>query len=272
MTESATSPPEDDPDAGAEPTAAALAPGVPADYYERIHHIERTHWWHRGMREITAALLGDRLQSGGRILDAGCGTGGFLRWALDTGSFEATCGIDVATVAVALAGQVAPEAELRVAGLKEIPYPANCFKLVVVNDVLQHVTERELGQSIRELARVLAPDGALLVRTNGGRHARRARADWRVFDRAGLRSALAGANLSCERLTHANMIGSIIAAARGRTAQPPSGHSDGVPSPQTGRRSALAHAQLAAEARYLAGAPSRSLPYGHTLLAVATPR
>src|SRR5262249_10214935 len=65
-----------------------LAPGVPSDYYDRIAEVERDHWWYRGTREIAGALLGRRLVSGGRLLDAGCGTGGFLRWALDEGSFS----------------------------------------------------------------------------------------------------------------------------------------------------------------------------------------
>lgn len=251
------------------PAMAGLAPGVPADYYERIHQVEGGHWWHRGMREISAALLGERLRSGGRILDAGCGTGGFLRWALDHGSFESACGIDVAAVALEFAGQVVPEAELRAATLDDIPYPTAWFKLIVVNDVLQHVPEDDLPRSVGELGRVLAPGGTVLVRTNGARRAWRARADWRVFDRDSLRSALEGTNLRCERLTHANTIGSALGSLRGHAPQPPSEHGHGVPADRSGPSATFAYAMLAAEARYLAR-PTRSLPWGHTLLAVAS--
>lgn len=49
----------------ASPTAAAPMV-VPDDYYVRIHEVEQSHPWHRGMRAISAALLGDRLRRGGR--------------------------------------------------------------------------------------------------------------------------------------------------------------------------------------------------------------
>ena len=56
--------------------------GVPDDYYRRLHEVDTRHWWHLGMRSIEAVLLGDRLQRTGQsVLDAGCGTGGFLAWA-----------------------------------------------------------------------------------------------------------------------------------------------------------------------------------------------
>ena len=60
-------------------SALELAPGIPKDYYRRIFEDEERHWWYRGMLSITAALLGERLtRPGQRLLDAGCGTGGFL--------------------------------------------------------------------------------------------------------------------------------------------------------------------------------------------------
>ena len=79
-----------------DPAHASLAPGVPQDYYRRIREAEDAHWWFRGMRQISAALLGERLRTGGRVLDAGCGTGGYLRWLLDEGSFSGAAGVDVA--------------------------------------------------------------------------------------------------------------------------------------------------------------------------------
>ncbi len=59
---------------------------VRPDYYRRLHAVEEQHWWHVGMREITAALLRERLARGHlSLLDAGCGTGGFLAWATGYG-------------------------------------------------------------------------------------------------------------------------------------------------------------------------------------------
>jgi hypothetical protein len=46
--------------------------------YESIARLEGEHWWYKGMRQITAALLRDiDLPDGATILDAGCGPGGY---------------------------------------------------------------------------------------------------------------------------------------------------------------------------------------------------
>ena len=76
---------------------------VPGDYYARLHAAEERSWWHAGMRSITGALLGDVLERGhASLLDAGCGTGGFLAWASSTGAFDRLCGIDISAEAVEL--------------------------------------------------------------------------------------------------------------------------------------------------------------------------
>ena len=130
-------------------SSPALAPGVPANYYRKIFEAEESHWWFRGMRSISAALLGERLlRPGQSVLDAGCGTGGFLRWAIDRGSFAAAAGVDLASTAIALAKERLPEADLQTAALKSLPYPDASFDLVISNDVLQHIQIDDVGQSL----------------------------------------------------------------------------------------------------------------------------
>jgi SAM-dependent methyltransferase len=177
--------------------------------------------------------------------------------------------VDISEAAIELARGRVPDAELRVAPVRELPFEAASFDLVVMNDVLQHVAEAELEQSLAELKRVLAPEGALFLRTNGARRARRERADWRAYDRATLASTLEQAGFSCERLTYANMLLSLWGVARGRVPRAPSEHRDGIASPAGRLTNALGYRILLAEARYLSR-PSRALPYGHTLLALAS--
>ena len=248
----------------------ALAPGIPADYYRRIFEAEEQHWWYRGMRSVSAALLGERLtRPGQRLLDAGCGTGGFLRWALDRGSFAGVAGVDIGSVAIDLARERVPEADLRTSSLKSLDFDDGSFDLVVTNDVLQHVPEDEVGASLRELRRVLAPDGMLLLRTNGARRLRREREDWRAYDRSTLVTELERAGFAIERVTYANALLSLYAVLRGRSPQAPSDAHDGIPRREPSRLvSALGRRMLAAEAHWL-GRPGRTLPYGHTLFAVA---
>ncbi len=244
--------------------------GIPEDYYARIAAVECAHWWHRGMREIAAALLGRRLDAPGlRVCDAGCGTGGVLRWVLERNPGARPAGVDISSEAVALARVRVPEADLRVAPLSELPFEEATFDVVATNDVVQHVPERHLEASARELRRLLAPGGALLVRTNGGRRLKRAREDWRRYDSGSLRGWLEEAGLYVERVTHANLAGSAWAALRGAEPRAPTEERHGIPAAAGSRERDPRFLALRAEAAWLA-APGRSLPYGHTLFALAT--
>ncbi len=239
---------------------------VPSDYYRRLHEVDTRHWWHLGMRSIESALLTGRLE--GSLLDAGCGTGGFLAWAEAQGSFTRLCGVDIGVEAIELARETVPRAELHVAPLDRVPFGDAEFDLVVSNDVIQHVPEAALDASLRELRRVLRPGGTLLVRTNGDRHARRERDDWRAYDPGVLAADLRRAGLTVRRVTYANALFSVAAAVRGRRPHAPTSTSSGIPRIEGGATAAIGEALLGLEARYLAG-PGRRLPYGHTLFALA---
>jgi SAM-dependent methyltransferase len=248
--------------------APRRAPGIPPDYYERIFVFEERHFWYVGMRRITAALL-PRRRGEGRLLDAGCGTGGFLRWAIDSGRFRTVAGVDLGADAIALARRRVPEAELRVAPLHSLPFADESFDVVVTNDVLQHVPEGDVHSSLRELRRVLVTGGVLLVHTNGARRLRRERDDWRAYDRGVLARQLTEAGFVCERTTYANLALSLWGALRGRVPHAPSETTAGVPARAPSRGvSAVGSLLLAAEAALLR-LPGARLPYGHTLFARA---
>ncbi len=250
-------------------SAPALAPGVPADYYRRIYDVEEHHWWCLGMRSLTATLLGERLvRPGSRLLDAGCGTGGFLRWALDHGSFSRAAGVDIAGSALELARQRVPEADLYSGSLAELPLDSESFELIVSHDVLQHVPEDDVSTSLQELFRVLVPGGTMVLRTNGSKTYRRERDDWRAYNREEFRQVLDAAGFVEERVTYANTIMSSLGAVRGRVPHAPSETADGIPDRAPGWfTSAVGRFALSVESRYLAR-PGRTLPYGHSLVAM----
>jgi SAM-dependent methyltransferase len=238
---------------------------VPGDYYRRLHEVDTRHWWHLGMRSAAVALLDGRLH--GSLLDAGCGTGGFLAWAAEQGTFSRLCGIDLSPEAVELARETVPDAELHAAPLDRIPFGDEEFDLAVTLDVLQHVHEDALDASLRELRRVVKPGGALLVRTNGDRRARRERDDWRAYDPKTLAADLRRAGFAVRRMTYGNAAFSVAAAARGRRPHAPTETSCGVPEPETGAKAAVGRRLLELEAGLLRRGVR--LPYGHTLFALA---
>lgn len=241
---------------------------VPGDYYRRLYEVDRSHWWHVGMHGIARSLARDQLERGGSLLDAGCGTGGFLVRARELGTFERLCGFDVSAEAVELARQAVPEADIRVAPLDAIPFGDDEFDLAVSLDVLQHVPEDRVERGLGELRRVLRSEGALLVRTNGACHSRRERDDWRVYDAETLAAELRRAGFSVRRMTYANTTLSLAGAALGRFPHAPTTEKSGIPSPGSGVMAAAGSAFLRLEGRLLAS-PRTRLPYGHTLFALA---
>lgn len=238
---------------------------LPPDYFASLAAVEDSHWWHRGMRSIAACLLRELPASGGPLLDAGCGTGGFLAWA-ETLGYGPLAGVDPSPEAVAATRRRLPGADVRVAELATLPFPDASFAIVTCNDVLQHVSEEDGPRSLGELRRVVRADGALLVRTNGGRPARRDAADWRLFDAGMLRAELEAAGFRCLRLSYANAVGSLVATARGRVPRAPTSTHHGIPAPAPGR---LRAALLRLEGELIRRGVR--LPTGHTLVALAVP-
>jgi SAM-dependent methyltransferase len=217
------------------------------------------------MRSIASTLLAGRLR--GALLDAGCGTGGFLGWAAQQGTFTRLCGVDVSAEAIELARQRVPDVELQVAALERLPFQDGEFDVAVSFDVLQHVHEHQVDASLRELRRVLREGGVLLVRTNGDRRVRREREDWRAYDAATLAAELRRAGFAVRRVTYANAALSLLVHLRGRAPHAPTEASSGIPAPDEGAKGAVGRMLLQLESRLVAH--GASLPFGHTLFALA---
>jgi SAM-dependent methyltransferase len=130
--------------------------------YEVMAAVEGNHWWYGGMRAITAGML-NSAYAGRRdlhILDAGCGSGGNLRFLQRYGS---AIGIDLAAEALAL-GQQSWQSGLARASVLAIPFADASFDLVTSFDVLYHRAVPDERVALREAWRVLRPGGRLLLR------------------------------------------------------------------------------------------------------------
>lgn len=251
----------------------SFPPGLPPDYYDRLFAVDEEHWWYQGMRSIMTALLADRLERPGqRLLDAGCGAGGFVRWASSRGSFARIVGVDFSIDALSIARTRVPDAEFVHEQLQSLSFEDGSFDLITMYDVLQHIDEDELEPSLVQLRRVLTPGGAIFIRTNAARRARQERRDWRIYDRGTLEQTLARCGFACERLTHANVLGSLWAELRRDTPRAPTEERAGIPKPPDDSvRSRIMRRSLELEASHLAR-PGRTLPFGHTLLALGISR
>src|SRR5216110_2235455 len=106
------------------------------EQYALMARVERDHWWYVGMRRLVAALLADGSpeDSGWRVLDAGCGTGGTTAWLRRYGR---VVGVDLAAEAVPFWHQRGLRWAAR-GSVAALPLATESFDLVTCFDVLYH--------------------------------------------------------------------------------------------------------------------------------------
>jgi SAM-dependent methyltransferase len=184
--------------------------------YARIARLEETHWWYTGMRRAMLLLLEAEIGSARprRILDAGCGTGGMLG---PLARFGTSFGVDLAPEAAAIWCE---RGLARVArgSVTALPFPDGAFDLVTSFDVVYHLAVADDTRAFAEFARVLRPEGWLLLRVPAydflrGGHDVIVHTRHRYTTRE-LRRKLVAAGFTFRRLTYFNTTLFPVAAAK----------------------------------------------------------
>jgi SAM-dependent methyltransferase len=126
--------------------------------YALMDAAEDRMWWYRALHvHLVDALAGTR----GRVLDAGCGTGGFLAVLRDQRSDLSCVGIEWDSAAAARAGAKSLAAVAR-GSVNALPFADASFDAAVSADVLCHEAV-DPRATLFELKRVLRPGGRLIV-------------------------------------------------------------------------------------------------------------
>lgn len=99
------------------------------------------------------------LGSRDRFLDLGCGLGAALEHAARTGA--GTAGIDPSPSMVERAAERVPAAEVRLGSAEAIPFEDDRFTAALSVATYHHWADADAG--LREVSRVLAPGGRLLI-------------------------------------------------------------------------------------------------------------
>jgi len=113
--------------------------------------------------EALVGLTPDAARPGTRVLDAGCGTGWWLRQlAARRGTGDGLHGIDRDPVRVAAARL--PGADVRTGDLRALPWPDSHFDVAFLLTVLSSLGDRSaVAAAAAELRRVLAAGGVVAV-------------------------------------------------------------------------------------------------------------
>jgi ubiquinone/menaquinone biosynthesis C-methylase UbiE len=122
-----------------------------------------------GMPFATALLDAAGLHRGERVLDVACGTGVVTRLAADrVGPDGSVAGLDINPAMLALARSVPSSGaaiEWHEASAESLPLADGSFDVVLSSLGLQFVPDK--ASALREMRRVLAPDGRLAIATVG---------------------------------------------------------------------------------------------------------
>ena len=129
--------------------------------YPILYEVEQSHWWHVGRRRIIASVVEDICKQvkdrRPRILDVGCGTGANLLMLSNYGDAE---GVDISEDALAFCRERGLQ-KVKHGAAEELPYEDGTFDLVTALDVVEHIDDDVA--SLREMRRVLRPDGRVLL-------------------------------------------------------------------------------------------------------------
>ncbi|MCL4329621.1 MAG: methyltransferase domain-containing protein [Candidatus Thermoplasmatota archaeon] len=104
-----------------------------------------------------------RLKKGGHVLDAGCGTGRFVRYFMSSG-LQVT-GIDNSISMIRRAAEENPVAVFKVMDIRHLDFPKNHFDGVWNVATLLHLNEPGVRSAMREAMRVLKGEGTMFLAT-----------------------------------------------------------------------------------------------------------
>ncbi len=129
-----------------------------ATEYALMDAAEHRLWWYRALHARLIQALG---MEEGRVLDAGCGTGGLLATLRATRPLLDLVGLEWSAFAAARAAAKSAAAIVR-GSVNAMPFADDSFDAAIAADVVCHAAV-DPARALGELRRVLRPGGRLVI-------------------------------------------------------------------------------------------------------------
>jgi SAM-dependent methyltransferase len=171
--------------------------------YGTMFRVEETHWWYGALHCLIFQALEAELPDwqDKQILDVGCGTGAILK---RLGNPARNVGIDLAPEAISFCRQRGLD-NVRQGDICALPFEDASFDAVICSSVIYHGWVGDVTAAVREMHRVLRPDGVLVINVPAFRFLHSAHDDAvmtaRRFRKAEIRELLEQ-NFKIRRLTY----------------------------------------------------------------------
>lgn len=177
------------------------------DEYRIMYNLEDDYWWYVGLRRLVLYFIDQYNHKEGnlRILDAGCGTGGMLRYLASYNSY----GLDFSEEAIRFC-KIRRLNNLVRGSVNDIPFKNNSFDILISLDVLYHKWVDDYLRVLRGFYDIMNDNGMLVLNLPAynfllSKHDKAIHTRRRYTVR-GLKEDVKNAGFRIERITYRNSI------------------------------------------------------------------
>ncbi|HCP11229.1 MAG TPA: hypothetical protein DIT89_02740 [Planctomycetaceae bacterium] len=137
--------------------------------YQVMSEVEDSHWWYEAQRSAMESVLKKvgLLESlkGCSVLDAGCGTGGHLKWLQSLLNSTKLAGFDRSHEAICRARKKVPDAQIWTDDLTQCSLTLHdkCYDLILCSDVIYSLDQATVFTALETLLKPLRSGGLFLL-------------------------------------------------------------------------------------------------------------
>lgn len=137
------------------------------DEYKAMYEVEENLWWYRilHLKTLNAIQKNFGKNPDIKILDAGCGTGGMMKYLIENG-FKNVEGFDFNQSAVDFSLSRQLKVSQKDITKLENSFPSNTFDVIISNDVLYQFETFEIERIFKNINEYLKPGGIFISNNN----------------------------------------------------------------------------------------------------------